>query len=350
MRVVTAVMGICLLAAAGWAGAGEVKNLYQGEVAVAGRDEAAAKAAMPGALRAVLGKLLHRDSLADAAWLKGLLGQAPQLAQSYGYAEEPAPAGGAPNLRLRVQFAPAAVNAALAAQHLAPWGAQRPDVLAWLSVKDGTASRLVLAGDGGLSSLAQKTAQERGVALLLPAADDAAASRLQDPSFGDDARVLAASSRYGSAAILAGQIVKQGEQAWQAQWRWWLGGEARRWNETYPTLADALRAGFGAAYDSLAPPVAAAAPGAAAAVNEAAGVVIRVEGLTGLAELAAARRQLEALAADKQAQWLDMDGDAARFRLKVTGGAAALEPLLGGAHWQRSGEPDGDALRYRWLP
>lgn len=67
-------------------------------------------------------------------------------------------------------------------------------------------------------------------------------------------------------------------------------------------------------------------------------------------EVPVASRQLESLAADKQAQWLDMDGDAARFRPNVAGGPAALQPLLSTPHWQRSGEPDGEVLRYRWRP
>lgn len=82
MRIVIAMVGVWLLAAAGWAGAGEAKNLYLGEVPVASQDEAAGKAAMPGALRTVLGKLLPRESLADAALMKSLLGQAVQLVQS----------------------------------------------------------------------------------------------------------------------------------------------------------------------------------------------------------------------------------------------------------------------------
>lgn len=138
----------CLAWAVSFAMAGEPKESYEAEVPVAAQDEAASEAALPQALRLVLGKLVPPEALADGRLYKALLPKAPQYVQSFGYvAVQP---GAELPYRLRVRFSEAALNQALGGRRAATPEAERS---VESTPADRTAVELAVEGIANLSDL-----------------------------------------------------------------------------------------------------------------------------------------------------------------------------------------------------
>ncbi len=134
------------------------------------------------------------------------------------------------SLRLRLQFSPRAVLGLVRDANLPIWRANRPSVLAWVAVEDGS-ERRVLAADSEDPLVAALTARalERGLPLQLPLFD------LTDQLAVEPAAVwgrlsqtlLPASERYGADIVLVGRAERLGDEGWRADWQFWVDGDIR---------------------------------------------------------------------------------------------------------------------------
>lgn len=249
----------------GLATAATVSDLYQASTLVTGQGEANRVLGYGRCLRDVIVKasgdlrLLHDSRLdaleQDAARFvrefryRDLLAGIP-IHDEQGSRDRP--------FELTVEFDAARIDDALRALGRQPWSAERPRVIAFVSIQKGGANYL-LASDGerGIDEreALAAAAKQRGLPVTLPtravlAEADAtlkALSRDEGQNLEDAAR------RMGGDFALSGRMIWD-EQApgWIADWGLSAAGRHYRWRTRMATFDDTFRSGIGGAAQILA--------------------------------------------------------------------------------------------------
>jgi len=213
------------LAAAG-AAAEEVPWLYEVEVPVADQSSMARLDAAGRALAELLTRLTGLASVPRNEAVSRALAAPDLYYNQFAYERDAADE----ELRLRLQFTPRSVLELIRDANLPIWRANRPAVLAWVVVDDGT-ERRILAADSEHPVVAalRERARERGLPLRLPLMD------LTDQLAVSPAAVwgrlsqtlMPASARYAADIVLVGRIQQLGGDRWEADWEFWVEGDIR---------------------------------------------------------------------------------------------------------------------------
>ena len=119
------------------------QGLYEASVSVASTSDADREQGFTQALQRVFSRVAGTGDVADAEALKDLYQHPEQLIQAYRYTHED---NG--QTSLQVSFGPVGVNQALAKAGIRVWGANRPQLVAWMAVSDSSGRQLVTP-DGG---------------------------------------------------------------------------------------------------------------------------------------------------------------------------------------------------------
>jgi uncharacterized protein len=147
-------------------------------------------------------------------------------------------------LRLRVEFYPAAVNQLLQRHQLPSWGRERPAILFWIALEDDEQGAH-LARDPVLEQHVREQARRFGLDVVRPLGDalDMADVGLADirGGFMDSSEVAAA--RYG-AGVIAMLDLRQDDEVWNARWFWRLDGRDSSRSLTVETVAEAVEFGM----------------------------------------------------------------------------------------------------------
>lgn len=316
-----------------------VRGLYEASAPVADQGAPAREPALRSALQQVLVRLVGQRQLPEAAL--ALLPRASTLVQGYGYETAPATR----ELRLKAQFDGRALEAALRAQGLPVWGANRPAHLVWLALRDDTGARLVL-DETTLPERAAAvvaTAAARGLPLVLPAPTP---SERQRAGFGDiwegrSETVLAVSSRYASDAVVIARVGREGSR-WIGRWTLLDGkGLSEDWTATGASLDEALTAGV----DQLADRQAARLAAQTAVVQD---LQLHVRAVDALRDYGRLLNYVRSLTRVRQAAVERAQGDTLVMRLRIEGERDALERTLdsGGVLRRDPEAPRGDVLGY----
>lgn len=255
---------ILLLGILPWASAraDTVPNLYGASVPVTDRSQGATDEAVVRALGVVLVKLTGQRSVLEGPAGRALLGHAARYVTVLGH--EAAQGGG---YRLRVDFDPRAVAAALRDGGAVLWGAQRPRATAWLVIEDPQGRRLVPdpAWPGIEETLAAQ-AVERGIPLAIGTLGD-----VQDPTLGGRLSTAGAESLLPALAgeeelppatpstapsplelpRLAGVLATVDGLAWTGRWRLVIEGVVTDWDNAATTPEALVADGFARAADAL---------------------------------------------------------------------------------------------------
>ncbi|HUR41848.1 MAG TPA: DUF2066 domain-containing protein [Verrucomicrobiae bacterium] len=240
MRLPACLAAVALLAAALPAVAVPVRGLYDASVAVPDQGPAAREAALRRALALVLLKVTGQRDVSTIS----IADRASVLLQGYGYENAPSGQG----LRLRAQFDPRAVDAALRAQGLPVWGANRLGTLAWIALRDDGQPRALLDATGvaARAATAPAVAEARGLPFTFPELDAAERKRVRfdDTWSGNYAGIEAASRRYNADQILVGRVGRENGR-WLGRWTLLQqNGSIEDWVGAYETLELALAAGI----------------------------------------------------------------------------------------------------------
>lgn len=151
----------------------------------------------------------------------------------------------ASGLELWARFDERGVNAALAGLGEPVWGKGRPTVIAWVTAPGG-----MVGGSGGnpLAKAMRKSAQQRGLPLVLPLldlTDQQAVSSFDISSFFLPA-LEKASKRYDARAILVGAIKKSGDSV-SSSWQLEVGENTKAFPVAAPSAESAAAAAVGKA-------------------------------------------------------------------------------------------------------
>lgn len=324
--------------------------LFEARVPVADRSDGARETAQRQALSQVLSRLTGEPAPAESGAAAPLLADPGRYVQQYSYETD------ARGLMFRVVFDGAALEPAVRSAGLPLWGTERPPVLVWLALDDGSRRYLLGGGSGEpVEAALQAAARQRGLTVIVPLLDleDQAQVRYSDVWGGFLDRVYAASARYQAPVVLVARVQRLGASAWTSRWTQRVAGGDAHWQAGGADLQTVLDAGLGGAAERLA--------GRLAAPNgdhSSGRIELSVDGVATLADYARVGTYLSGLAPVAAAQLTGVHDGRLDYRLEVRGGAAALEQaiLVGGllerlpAHAAADAAAAGPALRYRLRP
>ncbi|MEO8669804.1 MAG: DUF2066 domain-containing protein [Tahibacter sp.] len=231
-------------------------SLYAGEVPVTDQSDEQRTEGLKNALAQVVVKLTgDKNVLASESVAKAVAG-AERFVQQYQYRQDVATENGQPQIRLVLvaQFDRAPVDRLLRDRGLKVWGSDsRAPLLVWLATDTGNGPRLL--ADAASSELRDfmRSAQQRGLGIVLPTVADPAQAELAAQTVwnGDTTGLVNAAARYQTDQVLVGQLRQSGGE-WTAHWNLLQGGQvATSWDVRDASFATVLAAGAEGAADRI---------------------------------------------------------------------------------------------------
>jgi hypothetical protein len=326
-----------LLGSALPASAVPVRGLYEAIVPVRGQGPETRDPALRLALEQVLVRVVGTRDLPPAAL--DLVPRAASFVQGYGYE----PTGTGRELRLRAQFDARAIEAALRAQGLLVWGANRPAHIAWIALRDDGATRVVLdaASADSRAPAVQATAEMRGLPLQLPSMDATDRQRVTFNELwsGQYTGAEGASVRYNARMVVIGRVGRESGQ-WLGRWTLLSGdGLAEDWVSSGATLDQTLAAGIHDLADRQARRF-------AVQTGSARELQLRVYGVESLNDYGRALNYLRGLGPVRNAQVDEVAPGELTFRLRVEGDPDTLSRAIAAGRVLRARTDDRFTLTY----
>jgi len=295
--------------------AARVDDLFQVEVAAAGRDAGSRDAALGQALGQVLLRITGSAESLNKSSIKPVLKNPSRFAQQYRFREIPAETPGqAEQLMLWVQFDGVALAREVREAGLPYWGSERPDVLLWLAI-DNRGRRYLVSdnSEGSVAHSLSQSAYRRGLPLTLPLMDleDQRAVQFTDVWGGFVGSLQEASQRYRPQVILVGKLGRSGTSGgWRGSWNLLGDGSQQSWTSHAANLEAAVEQGIGEASEWL------ALQYAVVATDEAVRPLL-VEGVQGLEDYARVSKYLASLTPVEQVQVVRVNGQEVEFSLEL---------------------------------
>ncbi|WP_245725923.1 DUF2066 domain-containing protein [Marinobacter mobilis] len=306
-----------------------VDGLYSVEVAVAGSAPGQLQDGYADGLRKVLLRVSGGSDVLTLEGVDELLANAESLLQSYQLVR-----GGSSNSgsRLRMTFGAVGVNQALSAINAPVWGVNRPLTLAWIAVQDRAGRRLISQGQGqdDAQSLRwlrafQAASVERGLPLAVPPADVASDRTLLSEVWGQFMEPVRLQSEALGYDLLAAVRISFERNSWRASWLIeGRGLEATEQTVEASSPESLAQRVVGVWADQLAARYAIAAGDVSGAPQ----VDIVLDGLDSMADYAAAKQALSALAPVLSAGPVKVRRDQATLRVAFSGELSQLEEYM----------------------
>lgn len=236
-------LSIFLILTCHTASAIQVNSLYMGEIQVHSQSSEERHRMMPTALAQVFTKVSGNNQILTNPRIKQQLPKASSLVQQFGYATSAA-ANTNTTYLLQIHFDINGVNQCLREANAPVWGQNRPLILGWISDESTpTQDILTLKTTNPMANLMKKNMDQRGIPFTLPNMDTTDANLITPQLITDMdiPKLLAASKRYKSDALLIGHLTKNGELL-NTQWKLTLGSDQWEWNITGKTANDIIPA------------------------------------------------------------------------------------------------------------
>ncbi len=315
-----------------------VEGLYGTEVPVSDRSIAATDRGVVEALAVVLVKLTGNSATATDARARPLLARARSFATVIGQAQTGNAVDG---YRLRVDFDPAALAAALRERGFILWAKERPRLQLGLASMDATGQPLPL--DAAVVTAIDQQAASRGLPLTHrpaprpPATPDTGAWLDALLGLGSDPIPS------GAAPQLAGVLRATPEGQWTGDWRVVVDGQTTAWVASDASPEALVRAALDRATDRVAAHYADPAIFGGALAS----FTLRVQGLRNAADYGQMLRLLRDMDAVQRLEVAQVSGDQIQLTVTARGGLPALaQSLL--LNPQLSPLPNQPAI-YQWV-
>lgn len=231
------------------------ESLYSVSVEVTSQSIDQRQAAFKKGLKEVLVKVSGRSDVLKSPKIEQDLTQPESLVDKFHYQALPADEDNASQFLLLIKFNSKAINELLTQAHQLVWSKERPLTMVWLATEDGPEGRQLLGSDSDsdLTSVVQRTADERGASFMLPLLDltDLADLTVNDVWQSNREVIEEADGRYSAHAALVGNLGSD-KEGWHGQWRLWVNSTEQTWQSSAPDLPSLVKKGINAAVDELA--------------------------------------------------------------------------------------------------
>ena len=294
-----------------------VEGLYGATVPVADRSAAENDRGIAEAFAQVLVKLTGDSASAMDSRFAQLRRKARSFVTVVGQAEGGSAQEG---FRLRVEFDPRALAAALGEAGVEPWPKERPALRTWLAIRDAGGERFSPTEDDRpvFEALALR-AGERGIPLERPPLPTLPA-KARDALL---ANLLPEAPSTDAPPALALLLESTGGARWRMSWRQVLDGEAVEGKAEGDDPVQLVRLGLDGAVDRLAAHYGNAFNGGG---EEA--VALRLVGLRGAADFGIAMKRLRELDVVRQLDITRASDEALELRLRARGGLGGVSQAL----------------------
>lgn len=247
---------LCLLMLPFAAARADVVAIYEADAPVLSDDARDRDQGIRSAFRRMLVKASGDLSIASAPELDALLGNAPGWVIGTEARQQISNnALGQPEVRnlLRVRFDPEAVRKVLTDLGRPIWPENRPPMMVWLVVDDGTRKQIASASQVQALGALTNRAEDRGLLVQLPNMDGVDQGRVDPVTLWDAPlnAVVGASGRYGIQHSLLIRLRRAGEQ-WSAQYALIQGSQFEEWSAVDASSGPLLSYGIDGAADRLA--------------------------------------------------------------------------------------------------
>lgn len=309
------------------ASAAVVKNMFEVSLPVASQDRSIRREAFEEAFVEVLVRVSGNSLAATRIDAR----QASRYVQQYRYlalpeSAEPAGSGDAPQHNLWMRFNEGAVKKLLRENALPIWGQQRPNVLVWLAVRDGSHRYILRQQDrSAIKAAFTEEAERRGLPVAWPRMDR---RDQQVVSFADVwgafwGPVLRASQNYGVDAVMIGRMNWQGS-SWKVDWSLAIENESQSWKLKALDLELLMASGVDVATDQIASRFSVLED-----IANQGELLVQINGVNALESYARAARYLRSLAPVRSVHASQVDAQWVRFRVELTGDRNDLQRIIG---------------------
>jgi len=224
--------------------------------------------------------------------------------------------------RLTISFQKTALDNILTQFSVPIWGKNRPEILLWLAVDNGS-NRQILS-DEAMAASVLLAASDAGLAVTLPLLDldDQRAISFNDVWAGFSDQVKAASKRYSVNHVIQGRLLQVSTNHWQLSGKLLNGVKASALLAQQGSEQDVLRSFLAEAAEHLAEEY---APHGADELRQ---VKLQVAGVEGLAKLAEVTDYLSSLDRVKSVAWEKIQGRDIALLLTVSGEITVLQDII----------------------
>lgn len=304
----------------------EVDSLYRVSVKVDDRSEAERNRAVKEGFSQVLVKTSGSSKVAGRAQLASERNKANRYLIQFGYESRELPSQDLDQpetaIYLNLEYDPAAINQLLRRLGLPIWASNRPQMLLWAAVDQGSGRRLLGANSRSqVRSWVENLAQDRGLPLALPLMDSRDSNQI---STGDvwgmfQKQINSASQRYSpdvvlvaklrqtrSSAQISAMLLLENQQFWFDQ----------SGNDFYTVVAQIM--------NQVSDKVAETYAVVSSAGNQGQKVLLQVSAVDQLADFAALSSYLEGVLAIRQAQVQRVRGDIVQYLITLESNEDAL--------------------------
>jgi hypothetical protein len=341
-----------LMLIASAARAAPLEDLYVAEVLVPDDGKEHLAAGAREGLMQVLVRVSGTTAVRDDPAMRRALANASQYYYQYSYdaTDQTLDVDGEPVQAriLKVSYEPSAVARLLRSGGFRVWGSNRPTIMLWIAVNDGSGRHLISESDNSeLVKSLNRQAKRRGLPLLYPLLDledEASLSTAAVWGFFLD-KVSDASQRYNPDSILTARVQRLGDGRWSAHWSYQISGKWMNVDNVADDVDDLVQEVVDKIADDLV---------SRYAIGSGRGFVwMQIEGVDSLEDYASVGSYLEKLLPVVDTQVEEVNGDEVVYRLNTEGKSRQLVDIIELDKKMVLLNPaavdQGKPLHYRWL-
>ncbi len=224
----------------------EVKGVYESVVPIAGQEAEERDVALQLGFVDVLVRVTGDVFIADEPLIQPEIKNVAKYVSRFQY-QENTKEDALTRLNLYIKFDKGAIANLLRDKGLPIWPVNRPEVLVWIAIEDGS-NRFILSPDSDqdIRNELVKIAKKRGVPVITPLMDinDMGQIRFSDIWAGFKEEVLTASKRYGDSHVLVGRLFRAASGNWDAKWTFWGMDSEENWNGSGVDVSTAMTSGI----------------------------------------------------------------------------------------------------------
>lgn len=323
-----------------------VQGLYEGTVPIVDKSNQSQNKGIRAALLQVLVKITGKRSAAGIYGVDAILKEPNRYLQQYEIRNlNQDESSQSPDYFLWAKFDANVLQSAMREYSIPIWSQERPSTLIWFVLNDQQTMVFPNMSRGSyFHDTLQYRANARGISLLTPLLDSTDRANLQgkDIAAATLPRIQSASERYPSDSILTAVVNRLGQELWQINWLAVVDGEARRWETSGSSAAEAIGEGIDSHADKL-----------AAKYSQQVGYAgenqfdIRIEGISNFAAYARTLHYLQSLNFISQVSVLHAVDSIITYGLTAHGNVTNLEQA---AALGQTIRPIGDGQTFQYLP